>query len=186
MARPRNRFVPRLEAFDDRCLPSVSAFMVGTGILQIVGDAAANTVEIRDSGAAGGITVIGDGVTSQFSVPISAIIVDTGDGNDIVSYNLLGPLSGLRSIVVELGRGNDSFTGNLTGQTLTQGANLDLSVYGRGGKDTLVLNARDVSTEQGSILNVYYAGGAGKDTVTFDYSAGPVALGTVILDKDQR
>src|SRR5690242_11287929 len=42
-------FVPRLEALEDRCCPSVSATVTGT-TLSIVGDNLANVVTITDDG----------------------------------------------------------------------------------------------------------------------------------------
>jgi hypothetical protein len=187
MSRTRNRFVPRLQAFDDRSLPSVTASVVpGSSILQITGDAAANTITIQDNGQATGLVVVGDGQTFTFAQTILAIVVDTGDGNDTVGYNLLGPLTGTRSISVDLGRGADTFTANLSGQTLTALANLDISAYGRGGVDTLILNAQGVNTEANSILNVYFEGGAGKDKITLGYTPGDLAFGQVFLAKDQR
>src|SRR5690349_6691530 len=133
MTRPRNHFVPRLEAFDDRSLPSVTAVVPpGSSVLTITGDASANTITIQDSGLPGGITVVGDGETFVFTETIRGIVVDTGDGNDVVSYNLLGPLSGVRSLVTELGKGADAFTANLSGQTLSAWANLDITAYGQG------------------------------------------------------
>ena len=188
MSRKSNRFVPRLEAFDERTLPSVTVAPAAPGstILMITGDAAANTITISDSGQTGGLIVVGDGQTFQVTDPVTAIVVDTGDGSDSVTYNLTGTLSGLRSIDVELGRGNDVFTANLAGQALSAGANLDISAYGRAGADTLVLNAQGVNTDVNSILNVYFAGGAGKDKITLDYTNGGLDLGTVILQKDQK
>ena len=187
MSRHRNRFVPRLQAFDGRSLPSVTAVMLpGSSILMITGNADANSITIQDSGQFGGVTVVGDGQTFVFEQTVRAIVVDTGDGNDTVSYNLLGTLAASRNIVLELGRGADTFTANLTGQTLAAGANLDISAYGRGGADTLALNARGVNTGAGSILNVYFEGGAGKDRITLDYTPGDMAGGQVFLKKDQR
>ena len=187
MSRTGNRFVPRLQAFDDRSMPSVTAVMIpNSGILTITGDAAANSITIQDGGQSGGVTVVGDGQTYQFNETVRAIVVDTGDGNDVVSYNLLGTLVASRNIVLELGKGADTFTANLTGQTLAAGANLDISAYGRAGADTLLLNARGVNTGAGSILNVYFEGGAGKDRITLDYTPGDMAAGLAFLEKDQR
>src|SRR5262245_9920774 len=116
MSRNRHRFVPRLQEFADRCLPSVTAVVVpGSSILQISGDTGDNTITIQDNGQAGGIVVVGDGQTFPISETILAIQVDAGDGNDTVQYDLLGPLTITRSIFVDLGRGTDSFTANLSG-----------------------------------------------------------------------
>ena len=184
MSRTRNRFVPRLQAFDDRIVPAVTAEVLeGTSILMISGDIAANTITIQDGGQLGGLVVQGDGQTFSFSEEVHAIIVNTGDDNDTVTYNLTAPLTTTRSIVVDLGKGNDFFTANLPGQTLQAWANLDISAYGQGGKDTLVLNANNVSTQMGSILNVYFEGGAGKDTIHLNYTPVGEVSGEVFLTK---
>jgi hypothetical protein len=184
--KPR-RYVPRLEALDDRSLPSVSALIVpGSTILEIDGDNTVNTITIRDSGQSGGVTVVADGQTFQFDDAITAIVVNTFDGNDVVQYDLMGTLAGLRSIDVELGRGTDTFTANLTNQTLGPTSYLALSAYGRGGGDTLVLNAQGVSVDPTSTLNVYFAGSAGKDTIAFNCSPDLLSLPNVFLQKDQR
>jgi hypothetical protein len=79
------------------------------------------------------------------------------------------------------------FTGNISGTSLGANVNLDISVRGDGGKDTMILNAQDVSTAAGSVLNVDFAGQAGKDTIAFNYSVGIGGeFGTVVFTKDQR
>src|SRR5262245_27576620 len=146
-----HRFVPRLEILPDRSLPSVTAAITpDTTILTITGDDAANSITIRDSGQAGGITVVGDGQTFQFDPNFSAIVVNTGLGDDTVEYDLAGAMTANRIITANLGRGADRFTANLADQTLGPNANLDISAYGGQGKDTLVLNARNLSTDAGS------------------------------------
>lgn len=187
MSRPTRRFVPRLEAFDERCLPSVTAIIVpNSNILQITGDANANTITITDDGTASGVTVVGDGQTFTFTGQIDAIIVDAQGGDDVVTYNLTATLASSRNIDVHLGTGNDSFTANMDNQGLAASKSLDISAYGEGGADTLVLNARNFSTDTGSILNIDYVGGAGKDGIQFNYSPGALDLGSIILQKDQK
>lgn len=187
MPRQTRRFVPRLEAFDARCLPSVSAVMVpGTGILQITGDANANTITVTDDGTASGVTVVADGQTFTFADTITAITVDAGAGNDLVTYNLTAPLASSRNIVVHLGTGNDAFTANLSNQGLGQYVSLDISAYGEGGKDALTLNAQNFNTDMNSILNFDYVGGAGKNTVAFNYTPGGLDLGSVLLQNNKK
>lgn len=188
MSRTTRRSVLRLQAFDDRCLPSVSAGMdPGTTFLRITSDAAADTIVIDDGGQSGGVTVTANGVSlGTFNDRITSIIVDGGDGADVVTYNLNAPMVASRIVDVHLGKGNDTFTANLSNQGLGQFISLDISAYGEGGADTMTLNALNFSTEQGSILNVDYVGGAGKDGVKFNYSPGLVDLGSILLQKDQR
>lgn len=187
MSRPTRRFVPRLQAFDERCLPSVTAIIVpGSQILQITGDANANTITITDNGTPSGVTVVGDGQTFTFTQPIAAITVDAQGGDDVVTYNVTAPLTSSRNIDVNLGTGNDTFTANMNGQGLAQNISLDISAYGQGGKDALTLNAQNFNTDMNSILNIDFVGGPGKNSVNFNYSPGLLDLGTVILQNNKK
>ena len=185
MATNTRRFIPRLQPLDERALPSVTYLLQGS-LLFVTGDANANVITITDSGTATGVKVTGDGAAYEATTPITHVFVDTGDGDDTVVYNLSTSLLANRLVDARLGRGRDSFTANITGQSLATGVNLDISVYGAGGADALVLNAQGLNTNVGSILNVYFNGGAGKDKVTFYYSPGAVCDGSILLDKDQR
>jgi hypothetical protein len=188
MSRTTRRYVPRLEAFDERCLPSVTAIIVpGSNILQITGDANANTITITDNGTADGVTVVGDGQTFTFTgQQIDAITVDAGAGDDVVTYNLTATLVSSRNTDFNLGTGNDTFTANMNNQGLAQNISLDISAYGQGGKDALTLNAQNFNTDANSILNIDYVGGAGKNSVNFNYSPGLLDLGSVILQNNKK
>jgi hypothetical protein len=184
-----NRFVPRLQALDDRALPSVSYDLQGT-FLFVHGDAAANQITISDDGTATGVSVTsddGNNWSNPTGATITHVFVDTQDGDDVVTYNLTGPLGVNRLVDVDLGLGADSFTANISGTSLAQLVNLDISARGgdRGGRDLLVLNAEGVSTDVGSVLNVNLDGAGGKDSIVLDYTAG-IELGTVTLTKDQK
>src|SRR6476620_5170107 len=91
MAKPARRFVPRLEALDDRCLPSVTAVQSGD-TLQILGDGKANVVTIQDNvvidSVTGemGVVVTGDGRTWTFGSSVARVQVFTYGGKDSVSY----------------------------------------------------------------------------------------------------
>jgi hypothetical protein len=187
--KPR-RFVPRLEALDDRSLPSVTVTVFGT-ILDIEGDAAANTVVITDNGqAANCVTVVADGLTYQLTDTITDIVVSTFGGNDTVDYSLTGPLLQNRSVSVNLGTGADTFNGHLSdqtiGQTNGQPTNLFISAHGEGGGDHLNLDAQRLNTELFATVFVDFSGGHGKDTVSMNYTPGDIALGDVFLNSDQK
>ena len=180
------RFVPRLFMLDDRTLPAVMFDLQGT-FLFVTGDSGTNEITITDTGTDTGITVVGDGGEPFVATtPITHIFVDTQEGNDNVTYNLTASLTVFRLVDAQLGKGNDLFTANISGQSLlTADAELQMSVNGDGGHDTMVLNAQSVSTDFGSLINVFFDGDAGKDTITFDYSAA-IENGEVFLNKDQR
>src|SRR5215212_795196 len=146
MSAKTRRFVPRLECFDERALPSVSYDLQGT-VLFVHGDAAANQITINDDGTATGVGVTStDGNNWAPGTAISSVFVDAQGGDDTVVYNLTGGLLAVNRLVdVDLGAGNDSYTANVGGATLAPWVNLDLSGHGHGGKDAMVLNAQGVS-----------------------------------------
>lgn len=197
MATKSRRFAPRLECLDDRSLPAVMVDLIGSTLV-ITGDSGANSVTISDSGQlgsvdpetgvrSGGLTVVADGVEYWFGTQVSAIVVNTYEGDDSVLYALTGPLSATRLVSVDLGRGDDSFTADLTGQTISgAGTSLGISAYGGGGRDTLVLNAVGTTVAPEALLSVELYGQAGKDAITFNHSWGDTLPSNVTLTKDQK
>jgi hypothetical protein len=159
------RFVPRLEALEDRRVLDAS-FSVADGVLTVTGDSKANVVEITDDN--GVLTVIVDGET----VPetelegVTDVVLKLGNGNDDVTYTLTGDLAAdtARSIEVNLGNGKDTFTGTLNG-AIGDGTSLDLTVNGQNGKDEIGITFG--GTLAGA-LNVSASGGNGKDIVSVD------------------
>src|SRR5262249_51671841 len=168
MARPIRRFVPRLEVFDERVLPSVTTQYTATdGVLVVKGAAVNDVIAITDTGKgdAGAVTVFDHGVAVFTSPgPVTQIMVLTYGGNDAVDYRLTGDLTTKRTVTADLGLGNDSFTANLDGQTLA--ASLRIQALGRAGRDTLTLNANNV-TVGATWLSVDLRGGMGSDVVKF-------------------
>jgi len=192
------RFVPRLELLDGRCVPAVVALQGTTlSITAPAGDTTADSVAIIDYGpvvndefgnyVSGGVTALVNGVTYPEHVDLSAIVIDTGAGNDKVTYDLWAPLPTTRLISVSLGRGADSFVADLHGQTISGAAtNLGISAYGDGGGDSLVLNANGATVSPEARLSVDFHGQAGKDAICFNYDPGFLDLGNVTLSKDQK
>jgi hypothetical protein len=188
------RFIPRLEALDDRSLPSVAITTSGTSgaTLQITGDAGVNDIVITDDGTGTGITVLAEGMVMPWTPPadvtsISAIVVSTLGGNDVVVYNLTGNLTTTRLVSVDLGKGADSFTFNMNGFSVSgTSTNLGITATGDGGGDTLTLNANGSSVAPDAIMQVQFSGNAGKDAIVFNYDPGFLDLGNVMLTKDQK
>lgn len=181
--RPR-RFVPELEALEDRQL--LSGYSVHGEVLRITGSNAADTVAITDNGtgSAGDIRFSLNGSTTTISDYISLIKVDTGGGNDTVTYTLTGDLnlqafgSG-RHVWVDLGTGDDTFWGQAHHDLLSSDRDyghfvaetlLDISVAGCKGKDTLSMSAygnTGIKIHRNAMLNVLLDGGKGDhDLVT--------------------
>ena len=97
MAFKSRRFAPRLEAFDDRCLPSVS-YSEAANMLFVNTGPEANEIVITDNGTDLVVTV--DGEALPVTGDITQVYVDAGAGNDTVVYNLTGTLTESRLIDV--------------------------------------------------------------------------------------
>ena len=188
MATRSRRRPLHLEPLGDRTVPAIIPPTLDpiTHILTVTGDEADDTVTIFDGGQLGGVTIVADGQTWQFDDEVRVIQVNTGLGNDVVTYNLTEPLSALRLVTVELGRGADVFDGNLAGKPLVPGGYLGLSVYGQGGGDTLTLNAVATDVDPAATLNVYFEGAGGKDGIAFNTLPDLLNQSNVLLKKDQR
>jgi hypothetical protein len=189
MARQPRRFVPRLEAFDERALPSVTIDLFPDGTLQIVGDEADNLVTISDTGKpdAGSVTVQADGQFYVADGPVTRIRVVTQGGDDKVDYWLSSDLTGHRTVQVDLGLGNDSFAAHLGGQNFAAGTDFLVQALGGGGKDRLTLDAQKVNLGARTHFTVDFQGGHGKDGIVFNYSPGVVDPTAVVsLTADQK
>jgi hypothetical protein len=189
MARQPRRFAPRLEAFDERVLPSVTVTYTPTdGVLFIKGTAGADVIDITDTGKGdpGSVTVLDHGAPVFSSTGlVTQIMVVTDGGSDIVSYWLTSDLTTSRRVTADLGAGNDSYYAQLDGHTLS--ANLNMQALGRGGRDHLELDARHVTVGAGAWLTVDLRGGMGSDSVTVNYSPTFVdPTGVVKVTSDQR
>ncbi|HKB05239.1 MAG TPA: hypothetical protein VKD90_23645 [Gemmataceae bacterium] len=189
MARQPRRFVPRLEAFDERTLPSVTVQpLTPDGTLTILGDETANEITISDTGKnPASVIVVGDGQIFIVDGFVSRIQVFTFGGDDVVNYQLASDLASDRTVTVDLGLGNDSFTADLNGQTFGAGRDFLVQALGGGGKDTLTLNAVGVNIGAGTHFTIDFRGGRGRDGITFNYDPASVGeLAVVILNADQK
>ena len=102
------RFVPRLEALEDRSCPSCTTNLVGS-TLTILGDQAANIIEITDDGA-GTIKVVCDGGAEASYTGVQNIVVRAGASGDTVDYTLTGDKSDQLNLDVAMQQGADQFT----------------------------------------------------------------------------
>jgi len=81
------RFVPRLEALEDRCCPST--IEVSGSTMVIIGDSTDNAVTIHDNGSGtidATITGVGDPVTAM-ATGISNFVIYTQGGFDTINYS---------------------------------------------------------------------------------------------------
>jgi hypothetical protein len=197
-ARSRNRFIPCLQALEDRCVPAVTASFSGT-TMTLTGDAHDNNITINDNGASSGsnLTTVLDGVAVTPPQFINTIVIKTGAGKDNVTYNLRGQLlSDTRALSVDLGADRDSLFVNFSGNGLEHSftpfvglgppSSFSLNVQGGSGNDTIGLDFGTGNVSDGSVLNVTVNGGGGDDTIAVNYRSilgqGAGINGTVNMD----
>jgi hypothetical protein len=119
-------------------------------------------VFLFDDGSGGANNVVGFCKAAFFpNVPISAIQVSTGAGNDRVEYDLTGDLTTARKVDVNLDAGADRFQAVMR-RNLLAGSSLQVNVNGGGGNDRLqaVLIG---SLAAGANLNIRFDGGGGNN-----------------------
>jgi hypothetical protein len=173
-SRPQRRaarFVPQLEALEDRNCPSFIGVRGNT--LLIIGDPTADTVSITDSGN-GTITGTIDG-QSATGTTINHVVVHTRGGDDTLTYTLTNPLTSPLHLQIDMGNGKDSATLNFSpGITNTR---LKVDFTGGKGNDTL-------TTMFGAITNstVNFRSNLGKGDDTFDNTL----LGNIVGDSAVR
>jgi hypothetical protein len=208
----RHRFAtrtasPRFEALEGRLCLSVTVTTLpadgGGRELKIVGNGAADTVTITDSGN-GHVEVTGAGGNLiGASDNVSVIRFNGKTGADTVNYNLANPLAHKESVFFELGSRADNVSIDLS-QGIN-GKNLDFEVDGGDGKDTIsailgsVTNAKvdldidggagadsisvsgtGVNVDANSVLRVTLLGSEGKDAISADI-AGQI-LGKLVYN----
>ena len=151
-------FVPRLEVLEDRWCPSVTLQTNGPE-LRIQGNAAADVISITDNGA-GRVSVTANGKTSAFN-GITQVRIDTGDGNDMVDYQLTGSTVADHQVRIDLGSGTDSVSIRASGLQLAGKTEFDVS--GGSGADTITA---DLAVQVTGQLKLGLQGGDGNDIIT--------------------
>src|SRR5262245_28205190 len=161
----------RLEQVEGRTCPSCTVTVTGD-TLRIIGDAANDTVSIADNGAKG-IVVTCDGVTHPAATGIQHVRVDTGAGDDKVTYTRSatgGEFKGTLDFSAKLGSGNDTFTADFDANGLAGTARVTFDIQGGAGNDTITLNAgtakAGMNIASGGRLTLNADGGSGKDKIT--------------------
>jgi hypothetical protein len=190
----RNRFLPHLEALEDRYVLSTFSFNAATATLTVTGTAGKDAIVITDDGTnnAGAVKVTSNGHLLFTSGPtagvnqVHTINVNTlGGDHDSVVYNLIGNMvANNRSVAATFGSGKgDSFAAHVDGSLVN--AFLLLQATGGSGGDTLS-GTMTGSLNGASFLGFLYKGGTGKDKITIDATnsvdIGPLAQLTVLAD----
>jgi hypothetical protein len=170
--QPRmNRFVPRLEALEDRNCPSFIGVQGHT--LLVIGDSSANTISIMDSGN-GMVTGTIDG-QSATGTAVHNVVVRAGAGDDTLTYTLSNPLTTSEHFQINMGSGTDSAT--LDFSPGVTDSHLKVDFTGNKGDDTL-------TTKIGSVMDshVDFRANLGKGADTFDGTL----LGNIMGDSAVR
>jgi len=129
--------------------------------LKIVGDAAADTINILDEGN-GNVTVTGEsGNLLGAADNVSVIRVNSKGGADVVSYTLANPLAHVEKLFFNLGAGADQLSIDLSAGI--DGANLHVTANGEAGADTISATLGDLATAK-AILELN--GDEGADIIT--------------------
>jgi hypothetical protein len=190
----RNRFVPGLEALEDRSVPSTITFNAATATLTVTGTAGKDAIVINDDGTnnAGAVTVGSNGHKLFTSGPaagvnqVHTIRVNTlGGDHDSVVYNLTGDMvANNRSLSATFGAGKgDAFVANVNGNLV----NSFLLLQANGGSGGDKLSATVTGSLNGaSFLGLLFKGGIGNDQIKIDatngVNIGPLAQLTASVD----
>jgi hypothetical protein len=169
------RFVPQVEALENRWCPSGIAVNVLPHTLIVQGDDAANTITITDDGqgnisasvTSGTQTVSGNGSG------INAVVVFSRGGNDNLNYHLTGALTNNEAIAVIMGSGADSanfdFSAGVSSKALT------VTLVGTGSEN--VVAGFGAVTGANVVLTEYLGAGGGTSALAF---TGTVSGSTVV------
>ncbi len=175
----RSTFNPSVEALEDRQLLSATVLQTGT-LLKITGSSQADNIVVNDNGTQ--VRVFAEGVLKGTFSGVAKIQLNTKEGADRVTYNVLGTapinintpsnVSVVRQMDARLGQGPDRFEMNVVdslpapgGFANTQylGAQSDLDVYVKGaeGNDFASLRVGTIGFQ--SSLKFRFDGDNGSD-----------------------
>ena len=172
-------FRPRLESLEDRLCLSVTvttiALQNGKNELRIVGDSAADTVNIADLGNGHMDVTDGGGATLGSADNVSLLRFNGKNGTDTVNYTLVNTLAHNEAINFYLGSGGDGHATLDLSQGLN-GAKLVVGVEGSLGNDTISAIVGSLSAS--SHANFYIEGGAGNDNISVTGATAPINTGT--------
>lgn len=145
-------FRPRLEAFEDRLVPTAIE-LTSAGVLKLTGTDAGETIQLRQGNGVISIAGTNGGVRAS---AVKSVYVDARGGNDTVD---------LRTVLVPCtvygGSGNDYILGGENSDSLYGGDGNDI-IFGMGGNDHLFGNAGNDRLLGGAGTN-YLTGGTGTD-----------------------
>ncbi len=135
------RFLPRLEALDDRIVPALTfAYDAATLTLDILSDAAPDTITVSND-ASGTILVNGSSTGHTLATDTQKVRIFGNGGDDRIDLSTLNTLALSGGAVLDGGSGNDTLTGSAGNDVLTGGPGGDFINGGGGTNDRLVEQA---------------------------------------------
>jgi hypothetical protein len=179
--RTTNRTRLNVLSLESREVPACVVTKPTFDTLVVEGDAANDTVVLRDNGA-GTINVSATGNPNLSFAGIKNIVVNTRGGDDRVTYNLVRNLQPgqTRNVDVRTEAGNDVFLANLyrppfltlpaVGSDLLANSRLVIAGMGGEGNDQMRIDAtRDVDVAAGAALKMILFGDRGNDSLAAYY-----------------
>jgi hypothetical protein len=175
---PGWRFLPSLEALEDRSLPAAIAFQSGA-VLTVNGDNRADKFFVNDTGK-GIIFVAGPGLARTF-FGVGTFDLNTGNGGVTVNYNLNGSVQNRETVNVNLGNGANTLNANLFAN-VPHGATYRFDVHGGAGVDTvnIVYKGRVNGRLFTTFTDVGQSPQKNGDTVSMQISLRPHSNGLVV------
>ena len=137
----------------------------GNDRLEISGSAGADNIAVV---ANGGSVFVGVGAAALDVARVETIVINTGDGNDVISAG--NGLASLVHLTIDAGAGNDTISGGDGNDTLAGGTGNDAVTGGRGNDVVLLGSGDDSFTWNPGDGSDSVDGQDGSDTVFFQAS----------------
>ena len=171
-----NKYVPQLEALEDRQLLASSVTVNGS-ILTITGDNGNNWALIYDDGTGGPGNLTGyvDGWNLSNwtgNAAITHVYLNMLGGSDYINYVLTNDTFSTMQLRGDLGSSDDYFAAYLVRGSLLGGAFYDFAVDGSYGNDRMGMyaNSGSLNVGLGATLNFMLLGSSGNDHLLMNYS----------------
>jgi hypothetical protein len=177
--RSHRGFRPRVESLENRLCLSVTVTTVALhhgNELKIVGDSAADTVNISDQGNGHVDVTDGGGNALGSADDVHLIKFEGADGTDTVNYTLVNTLTHSEAIELELGSGGGG-TADLDLSKGVTGANLRVGVEGNTGDDSISVTLGSLSAAH---VGLYLDGGAGSDDLSVTGAAANISADSAL------
>lgn len=170
-----------VERLESRECPACIVYKAG-GTVHVLGDGAANTIVIRETGPIppfipGGLSITADGVSTGFPAgSVLRLVVQTRGGDDVVTYTSSAAAgeNGIASLALDLGTGDDVADVTVSRNTLAPAdfvGTWNLTVSGSSGDDAVVTRFGRIDFHS---IRIRANLGAGNDTFAALFG-GPIA-----------